>query len=180
MIKKISLVCLAIIALLSLASCEYSRYMIPQAASSIKSVSFKELNLTSKDYDVLDRVEISTRLEVTVSNYSYSIKDPDGSFSVEFVKDAKGVWTILNGEGVVRSGYWSSDVDFSGPSTPSEYAYRMAVYRIINLVKEQGGDGIIEPVVSTSVEENKSGRREKSYTVLTTVSGKVIRLKTSK
>lgn len=180
MTKKISLVCLAASALLVLTSCGSSRYIIPQAASSVKAVSFEELNLTSKDYEVLDRIEISTRLEVSINSDSYTIKDPDGAFLVEFEKNKNGAWELENVEGVVRSGYWSSDVDFSGPSTPSEYAYRMAVYRIINLVKELGGDGIVEPVVSTSVEDNKSSWRETSYTLLTTVSGKVIRLKTSK
>lgn len=180
MTKRLLYFCLALSTLLVLSSCGSVRTIVPQAASSFKSVSFKELNLTGKDYEVLNRIEASARIEVTLTNTYYTIKDPEGSFSVNFEMDKKsGKWVLKNYEGVVRAGYLSDEVNYDGPTSPSEYAHRMAIYRIINLVKEQGGDGIIEPVVSSSVEDNKSGWGKTTYTLLTTVSGKIIRLKNS-
>ena len=177
--KRIIQICAAILIVLTLASCGSTCNLIPQASSTIKYASFEELNLTSKDYEVLDRIEVSARIEATFTNTFCTITDPDGTFELHFKKDKNGQWIIDRYSGVVRAGYLSQDIDFSAPRTPDEFAHRMAIYRLINLVKEQGGDGIIEPVISTSVEENKSGWGSVKYTLLTTVSGKAIRLKTS-
>ena len=63
-----------------------------------------------------------------------------------------------------------------GIMTPEELSRRMAIYRAINMVQQYGADGIIEPTVSTNVEEVK-----KDVVVYkTTVTGKIIKLKTNK
>ena len=49
----------------------------------------------------------------------------------------------------------------------------LAIYRIINAAKVRGADGIIEPVISTNVEQ-----RGRDIVLKTTVSAKLIKLKT--
>lgn len=156
--------------------------LIPQAVSTVKSVSFDELNLTNKDYAILDRIEASARIEMTISNDEYSVKDPEGSFELEFARDPNTGKFVLNDfEGVVRAGFLTSgkfsEID---PRRPEEIAHAMAMYRIINLIKEQGADGIIEPVFSTNIEQTSSHRGRVTVTYLTTVSGKAVRLNTTK
>lgn len=156
--------------------------MMPQAVSMVKAVSFDELNLTTKDYEILDRVEASARIVSTITSTSYTVKDPEGSFELFFVKDqTTGDYNLMNFDGVVRAGWLlSRDKGNINLNSPEDIAQRMAYYRIINLVKEQGGDGIIEPVISTNVEQTEAHRNRVTVTYLTTVSGKVVRLKTSK
>ena len=156
--------------------------LIPQAVSTVKAVSFEELNLTNKDYVILDRVEASARIEMTITNYFYSVKDPEGSFELDFTRDPNTKeWVLNDFEGVVRAGFLSSgNLSRIDPNAPDEIAHAMAMYRIINLVKEQGADGIIEPMFSTNIEQTSSHRGRITLTYLTTVSGKAVRLKTSK
>ncbi len=177
--KRILLSCIAASAVMLFSSCaSTSRTVIPQAVNSIKAVSFEELNLTNKDYDVLNRVEASARIEVEFDGNSWTAKDPDGTFELKVNKDLKTDKTTVTIVGVVRAGYLFSQNGYNlDPEQPGDLALRMAIYRLINMVKEQGGDGIIEPIVSTGVEETKRGS---AVTYITTVSGKPVRLKSSK
>ena len=168
---------------MAFSSCSSSRVLIPQATNMVKAVSFDELNLTGKDYEILDRVEASSRIIVELTKDSYTVKDPDGTFEFEFKKDKKtGAFTLEDFDGVVRAGYLLSRDRSENDvmAYPDQIAHRIAIYRIVNLVKEQGGDGIIEPVISTAVEGTESRFGHTTITYLTTVSGKVVRLKTSK
>lgn len=177
--KRIILSCIAVSAIMFITSCASNRRaVIPQAVNSIKAVSFEELNLTNKDYIVLDRVEASARIEVEFDDNSWTAKDPDGTFELEVTKDPKTNNTTAEIKGVVRAGYLFSQNGYKlDPEQPGDLVLRMAIYRLINIVKEQGGDGIIEPVISTGVEETKRGS---VVTYITTVSGKPVRLKTTK
>ncbi|MBR1549784.1 MAG: hypothetical protein IJ634_04020 [Bacteroidales bacterium] len=150
--------------------------------SSIKTVSFEELNLTNKDYDILARVEASARIEVTYgNNNSWTAKDPEGMFELKVTKNAKNDSSSVSLTGIVHAGYLGSqngyylDRDLDRDQ-PGDLALHVAVYRLIDIVKRQGGDGIIEPVISTVVEGNKRGT---VVTYITTVSGKPIRLKSA-
>ena len=84
---------------------------------------------------------------------------------------------------MIRGGFLSgfSKIDLTDPE---DIARRIALYRLINLVREQGGDYVIEPVYSINAEGesiNKAfGNKKITITYMTTVSGKAIRLKTTK
>lgn len=181
MVKRIAFACLTIAAFMFLSSCASTGALMPQATNMVKAVSFEELNLTGKDYVILDRIEASARIEVSISANSCTIKDPDGKFEIVYVKDKTGKLVPQKYNGVLRTGYLLSTVyNGHGYDSPDEIAHRLAIYRIINLVKEQGGDGIIEPVISTNVEGSKTVLGVTTITYFTTVSGKVVRLNTSK
>lgn len=155
--------------------------LVPQALSSVKAVSFDELNLTSKEYTILDRIEASASIEATITNSSYTIKDHYGNFELNFVKDqTTGSYNLYSFEGVVRAGYLSSlNYGRINTNNPEDIVQKMAIYRIIDMVKEQGGDGIIEPVITTNIEQTSSRRNSVGVTYFCTVSGKVVKLKTS-
>ncbi|MCR5193769.1 MAG: hypothetical protein K6D59_10765 [Bacteroidales bacterium] len=154
---------------------------LPSSQNMIKTVSFDDLNLDSKDYVVLDRVESSARIILTIKNGTFTLTDPDGTFSLEYLV-LNGSLILSKYSGVLRSGFLS---EFSEVNTksPEELVRRMALYRLINLVREQGGDYVIEPIYTTSVEGSVDEHWRSSTTTityLTTVSGKAIKLKTSK
>lgn len=181
--KRLFIGFMSLVAIITLSSCGSSRLLIPQATNMVKAVSFEELNLTGKDYEILNRVESTSRIIVELTSDSYTVKDPDGAFEFEFKKDKKtGNFILEDFDGVVRAGYLLSRDRSEGDvlAYPDQMAHRIAIYRIVNLVKEQGGDGIIEPVISTTVEgcEKRLGRTTITY--MTSVSGKVVRLKGSK
>ncbi len=52
----------------------------------------------------------------------------------------------------------------------------MALYRLVNLAREYGADAVIEPTISTNVEQ--TGTR--SITYKSTVTAKIIKLKTDR
>ena len=58
---------------------------------------------------------------------------------------------------------------------PEEIVRRLAMYRLINVAKANGADGIIEPIVSTNVEQ--TGKNDILYK--TTVEAKIIKLHTN-
>lgn len=148
----------------------------------IYTVSFEDMKLTSHDYDILSRVEATSRIVLTIEGEKISVMDPDGTFKLEYSKSAMG-WKLLTFEGVMRAGFLSgfSKINLDDPE---DIARRMALYRLINLVREQGGDYVIEPVYSISAEGESQkkafGKSSETITYMTTVSGKAIRLKTSK
>lgn len=175
--KTFLLVCVAIYAIIALTSCSTSRIFIPQAKNTVKSVSLDELNLTTKDYDILDRIEATACIILEVHPTSYKIYEKNGLFNLSYKIDIKkGTLTLLKSTGVLRTGYLSRNYGNIDPTDAGEIVRSLAIYRLINQSKELGADGIIEPVISTNVEE--TGRNQ--YTFETTVSGKAIRLKTSK
>ncbi|MEE0889255.1 MAG: hypothetical protein U0L22_07965 [Bacteroidales bacterium] len=177
--KKGSVIVIALVSLIIITSCSSSRSLIPKAVNTVKTVSFKELNLTNKDYSILDRVEVSATLLVDISPNSYTIHDEANSFRLLYTKSKDNI-TLTNYEGVIRAGYLAQDYQTVDLESPEDIVRRLAIYRLINLVKEQGGDGIIEPIISTNIEEKKTSWNNSTVILNTTVSGKVIVLKTSK
>ena len=78
-------------------------------------------------------------------------------------------------KGIVRIGLLKNDYmreDLYLEADPYWFSRNMAIYRLINAAKMAGADGIIEPIVSTNVEQ--VGRK---IIFKTTVSGKLIKLK---
>jgi len=74
-------------------------------------------------------------------------------------------------------GYLSNDYDnelFDIGPYPHWIVRRLAIYRLINAAKISGGDGVIEPIISTNVEQ---GRSSHDIVLKTTVSAKLIKIK---
>lgn len=166
---------LAILVALLFSSC--ARSIIPTAKSTINSVSLEELNLTRADYDIISTIEASATMVAKVQGKGYTLKDPNGDFSIVVKKDVKligGVQPteIKSSKGVLRLGYLANDYEDYKRNDPEDIARRLAKYRLIQLAKEQGADGVIEPIVSMSIEQ--TGWRE--YTYYCTVSAKAIKL----
>ena len=187
--KKLFLSFAIIIAAMFLSSCASN--MVPLATNTINTVRLEEMNLVRADYEVLNTVEASARVQVTMSKKKLEIIDPDGEFSLEFKKKPislrkllKGSdvprWVLKDFDGVMRAGYLANDYGSLDWSSADDVVRRIAIYRVISLAKEEGADGIIEPIISTNFEQTSSKRRGDVFILNTTVSGKAIKLKTDK
>ncbi len=152
-----------------------TKVLMPKAISTLNSVQFKELNLTSNDYEILNTIESTARVNVTMDAKSYTISDPDGSFSLEYAK-VNETLQLQKYTGILTIGYLSNETG-NLDMTPEDIVRKIAIYRIIQMTKELGGDGVIEPVITMNIEQTKSGWNSATITYLTTVSAKVVKLK---
>lgn len=149
--------------------------IIPRAVNTVNTVSLSELNLERKDYRVLNTVTSEATITCEFkSGGLVEIKDETGEFELHYT-NSNGVWLYNSHEGVMKLGYLAKDYpDTNGLLYPEEIARRAAIYRLINTVQQAGADGVIEPTVSTNIEQvNK-----KTIVYKSTVTGKVIKLKT--
>ena len=172
---------MTVAAVMAFSSCTITKKTyVPQAVNMVNTIYLEELNLTSSDYEILDRVETSAKIVVEMSVGQCIIKDPEGSFEMKYSVDLKnGNFYLIEAKGVVRAGYLTTrELGTLNLKNPEEIALRLAMYRIVSLVKQQGGDGVVEPVVSSSVEGKDERNGKTVFTYQTTVSGKIIRLKT--
>lgn len=180
---KKSFIALCVFCALALSSCKLQ--IIPKAINTVNAVNLSEMNLERKDYKVLNT--ISAEAVVTYKqNGSRKITVQESSGEFKFIYKyhgslfgRKGYWSLKTFSGVARLGYL--DNDYMGYDTyvaddikPEFMARAIATYRLINACKVAGGDGLIEPIISTNVEQTGS----RTVTYKTTVSAKVIKLKT--
>ena len=180
--KKILVI--AIVALLA-TSCSKSIIM-PKAVNTISTASYSDLNLERSDYEIVNTVNADAAITY-VSNRKgdrININGVSDNFSLEYTYKPKkkiGLFSFGNGwtctgTGILKLGYLSNDyVDSFDPNTmcaPEILARRLAIYRAINQVKVEGGDGLIEPTISTNVEQTGQ-----IITYKTTVTAKIIKLK---
>lgn len=171
---------------ISMTSCKQIS-VVPQATNTTAVVSFKNLNLERNDYIVLNTISAEATITAHFGNKDIRVDDPTGEFSVswKWEKSAKGKdrqngkWVPSTFRGIVRLGYLSNDYDnelFELPPYPHWIVRRLAIYRLINAAKIAGGDAIIEPTISTNVEQ---GRSRHDIIYKTTVSAKVVKIKTN-
>ena len=189
MIKKITYIGVVIIVSLLTSCVGFHSTYVPIAKSMLNVVSFKDMKLTPNDYEILDRVEATSRITVEINGGEMKIEDPDGEFLLEYRMGAstnvgETKWILWDFKGVLRAGFLSEWGSVEN-TDPVEIVNRLALYRLIQLVREQGGDYVIEPIFSTAFEGESSTDRHgridgKHLTYKTTVSGKSIRLKTKK
>ncbi len=164
---------------LTLSSCHFSRsIVVPQAINTVATASFEELNLKRENYIVMNTVSAEATIYAHYSDNSVEIEDPNGDFSLEWeVDDGVPSQAPKSVKGVLRLGYLSNDYDeqiMYIPPYPHWIVRRMAIYKLINAAKVAGADGIIEPVISTNVEQ---GRRNRDIVYKTVISGKFIKIK---
>ena len=165
-------------------SCSTPRMMIPRAVNTISTASLQDLNLVRSDYEIFQTVTAEASIRYWQNNQGTAIEMtcPDEDFGLYYAQNKKKKkgetgWTCKF-RGVLKLGYLKND--YLGENTdivqPEELVRRLAMYRIINAAKEYGADGVIEPIISTNVEQ--VGREEVLFR--TTVSAKLIKLKTNR
>lgn len=173
--KRVSLAIASLVILIIATSCGTQSAIIPKALNTVCTASFADLNLTRKDYQILNTVTAEAVVINHSTPYSVKLEDPDGEFSLTYTKTKLG-WECRH-SGVVRLGYLGNDYRYDGSDMISaeDLARRLAIYRLINVAKQNGADGIIEPTVSTNVEQDG-----KKIVLKSTVSAKIIKLNTNK
>ena len=159
--------------------------LIPKAVNTVSTASYSDLNLKRTDYEVVNSVTAEAAITYSASNKVVDINGVDENFALRYYyvgnkkKNAPASgWTCMF-SGVLKLGYLSNDyADEYDPATmcaPEILARRLAIYRAINAMRQEGGDGLIEPTISTNVEQ--TGR---IITYKSTVTAKIIKLKTDK
>jgi len=161
------------------ASCSPAkRIIMPQAVNTINTAVLADLNLEREDYEILNTVTAEAMID-----YSYNkqgtkteIVDQDGEFSMEFTAGKFGFACKHNG--ILKLGYLQND--YQGTMTnimqPEDVVRRLAIYRLVNIAREYGADAIIEPTVSTNVEQTD----KQTITYKSTITAKIIKLKTDR
>lgn len=175
--KKILLpLCICLFCAIVMTSCGVRLSVIPQATNTINTVELKELNLERKDYIVLNTISAEATIIAHFSDDAVEVEDPAGEFSITWIFNGAD-WVPDKVKGVVRLGYLSNDYEnelFNIGPYPHWIVRRLACYRLINAAKITGADGVIEPVISTNVEQGR-GKRDVVYR--TTVSAKLVKIK---
>lgn len=153
---------------------------IPVATNTISSVSFGELNLEREDYNILNTIEVASLVTVVYSkNGDIKISD-DSGYTIEIAIDDKTGAITTKSSGVLRYGFLTNDYGSISYDNPEAIARATAFSRLVSLAKENGGDALIEPIVSTNLEEQDGSGRNRTIVYSTTASAKVIVIKTDK
>ncbi len=179
--KNLIIFAAIVLCAVAMSSCG-SLSVVPQAINTINAVSLSELNLDRKDYIVQNTLTAEATVVARMESDEIEISDPNGEFSLKWEWDKKAKkWEIDMDKvnGIVRLGYMDNDYrnelfDIEQSPYPHWIVRRLACYRIINAAKVAGADGIIEPIISVSVEQG-GGRHTIIYKA--TVSGKAIKIK---
>lgn len=166
------------IGLILISSCGSKQLtVIPTAINTVSTVSYNDLRLQRSDYDLLKTASADATLNVKYRKNKIQIRSEDDDLRIILKKEG-GAWIVDKHSGVARYGYLSNDYANSNISyTSPEFIVRhIAAYRLINIAQQNGADGIIEPIISTTVVNNG----ENDITFKTHAEGKMIRLKTNK
>lgn len=181
MYKKISYLFAVAVVAIAMSSCR--TVAVPKAVNTVHPVGWEELNLVRKDYIILNTTTAEASVIYSRSSKYIKISDANREFVATFkkakIKNHFGKktegWYLYDVDGIVRIGFLKNDYDEDEvmlECNPSWFSRKMAVYRLINAAKVAGADGIIEPIISTNIEQ--VGR---NVIFKTTVSGKLIKLK---
>ncbi len=160
-----------------LSSCHAPSTIIPKAINTVNSVPLNELNLERKDYNILKTITAEAVVMYYEGSQKVSITEVNNEFSLTWMLDRKTQqWYLASSRGIAKFGFLSNDYGSTFMSNNPEYVARnLAIYRLINACKVLGGDGVIEPMISTNVEQ-----AGKDIILKTTASAKIIKLKTDK
>ncbi len=181
MLKKFFLQLIIVVATIVMYSCNSLR-IIPQAVNTINSVRLDELNLERKDYIILNTISAEAVIIARYSDNEIRITEQNNEFAIKFNQVTLGQgankstgWTVDKVDGVARFGFLSNDYNATEVGPYPHYMVRnLAIYRLINASKVAGADGVIEPVISTNIEQ---GDKKNEVVYKTTVSAKLIKLK---
>ncbi|MBR1426083.1 MAG: hypothetical protein IJ581_01380 [Paludibacteraceae bacterium] len=181
--KKLIIASMTMACMFTMTSCFGPRKMtqrvVPTAVNTINSVGLSELNLKhGTDYTIVNTVtaEATVLYREQKKGTKITIKEENNEFEITFEFDSEQErWYRTDFEGIARFGFFSNDDYYQNYSMiyPENVVRNLAMYRIINQAKVRGADGIIEPVVSTNVEQ-----QGKDIVFKTTATAKLIKLKT--
>ncbi len=164
----------SLFAAICLTSCGPTKKMIPRAVNTINTASLEVLNLERNDYEILNTITAEASIVFRQKSDSYEIESPDDGFSVKYTYGKMG-WDCKF-SGIFRVGYLSGDAPFASAAlSPEEVARGLAIYRVINIAKQEGADAVIAPTVATNVEQ--VGKKDVVYK--STVTAKLVKLKTN-
>lgn len=187
MLKKVNF----IIAVALLASCTFTmtscfgikkvvqRVVVPKAINTINSVCLDELNLKhGTDYTIVNTItaEATILYSEQKKGNQITIREENGEFKLVYKYNGDLDAMLLSDfDGIARFGFLHNDYGSASlrEVQPEEVVRNLAIYRLINASKVRGADGVVEPVISTNVEQ-----RGKEIVFKTTVSAKLIKLKT--
>ena len=156
-----------------LVSCSPTKSIIPRAVNTVNSATLKELNLDREDYEMLNTITAEAIISYKERwNGGYEIEGKDDNFSLTCTQSKLG--PIYTYSGILKLGYLTNDYGHLNYYEPEQIARGLAIYRAINIVKEYGADAVIEPVISTNIEQIGKEILFKSI-----VTAKLIKLKTN-
>ncbi len=95
---------------------------------------------------------------------------------MEFLNGKTGI--ECKHDSILKLGYLQNDYQRTAIDIkhPEEVVRQLAIYRLINVAREYGADALIEPTISTNVEQ--TGKRTITYK--STVTAKILKLKTDR
>lgn len=164
------------VTLIGLTSCGVQSVIIPKATNTVSTASFKDLNLARADYEILNTITaeavIISEEKSNKNSQNLTLTEENNEFELKFYDDR------IEHKGIVRLGYLASDYTYDPDELRSaeSLARRLAIYRLINIAQQNGADGIIEPTVSTAVEQVGN----KTIRLKTTAVAKIIKLTPNK
>lgn len=180
--KKLIIATMTMVCMLTMISCGGPQKMVqrivPKAVNTINSVSLDELNLKhGTDYTIVNTVTADATILYSEQKKGeqITVREENGEFKLVYRWDNEDYkWKLIDYDGIARFGFLTNDygtVSLRDPA-PEDAVRKLAIYRIINASKVRGADGIVEPVISTNIEQ-----RGKEIVFKTTVSAKLIKLK---
>lgn len=181
--KKLIIASMTMACMFTMTSCfgpkKLTQRIVPTAVNTINSVGLSELNLKhGTDYTIVNTITANATIIYSEQRKGeqYTLKEENGECKLVYRFDSEQEkWALIDFDGIARFGFLTTD-DFSesySTRNPEYVARNLAIYRLINASKVRGADGVVEPVISTNVEQ-----RGKEIVFKTTVSAKLIKLKT--
>lgn len=164
---------ISVIAIMCLTSCSTVRRIIPSAVNTINTASLDVLNLERNDYEILNTITAESSINFRQYTNGYEIESPDDNFTVKYNYDRTGV--TYKFKGILRIGYLSGDASsVTKDLSPEDVARGLAIYRAINIAKQEGADAVIAPTISTNVEQTDRN----NVVFKSTVTAKIVKIKT--
>lgn len=152
--------------------------VVPKAINTINSVGLAELNLKhGTDYTIVNTVTADACIIYSEQKKGQQItlKEENGEFRLVYRFNSElAHWYLIDFDGIARFGFLNNDYGQVSLREvyPEDVVRNLAIYRLINASKVRGADGVIEPVISTNVEQ-----RGREIVFKTTVSAKLVKLK---
>jgi len=150
---------------------------MPTAVNTINSVGLGELNLKhGSDYIIMNTVsaEATVMYRTLKKGKMITVSEENGEFSITWLFDEKSKKMYRsNYTGIARFGFLNKNNDrmFTNVVAPENIVRNLATYRLINLAKVRGADGIVEPIFTNSTED-----RGDHIVFKTTVMAKLMKL----
>lgn len=147
--------------------------VVPHAVSSAEAISASALNLKKGDYDILASVTETASVVAKYTGTSLTIESGDGDFAYYFSYDKKAGWSLRKFSGTANFGYLQTEAARSEEMPEAEeFARRVAISRLIEIVKDYGADAVLEPIVTTRV--SNAGKNTVEYQA--SVTAKIVKI----